>query len=160
MERNLARGAGKAERDPTAQHVQVVCGHVVPVPASGFRHRLERSNVLGPDAPVGDGGEPEVAVLGVLAKPLAVPGRISRAHACERGQRLRERARPVVTWSAFVVHMPCSCIAVFVCAVNLLDNHVDSPILMFLQTTLLRRSVARLPYPFTAPAVSPAMNHF
>src|SRR5437899_860981 len=158
MERNLARGAGKAERDPTAQHVQVVCGHVVPVPASGFRHRLERSNVLGPDAPVGDGGEPEVAVLGVLAKPLAVPGRISRAHARERGQRLRKLARAVVTRCTFVVHRRCFCIAIFACA--LLDNHVESPILMFLQTTLLRRSVAWLTYPFTAPAVSPAMNHF
>src|SRR5438874_6466625 len=105
MERDLARGASEAERDRSAQYVQEVCGHVVPVPARGLGQRLQSPNVLGADATAGRGGEPEVAVLGVLAQSLAVPGRPGRARVRERGQRLRELARAVVTGRAFVVHV-------------------------------------------------------
>src|SRR6478672_9322885 len=89
VERDVARDAGEAERDRSAQHVQVVCGHVVPVPARGIGQWLESSNVLDPDATLSDGGESEVAVLGVFAQPLAVPDRTGRARVRERGQRLR-----------------------------------------------------------------------
>jgi hypothetical protein len=82
-----------------------VCGHVVPVPARGIGQWLESSNVLDPDATVSDGGEPEVAVLGVLAQPLAVPGRSGRTLIRERSQRLRELARAVVTGCVFVMHV-------------------------------------------------------
>src|ERR1051326_1474991 len=93
-------------------------------------------------------------------QPVGVPSLLGGIHTCERGQRLRELARAVVSRCTFVVHRPCFCIAIFACAATLLDNHVESPILMFLQTTLLLRSVAWLTYPFTAPALSPAMNFF
>src|SRR2546428_6866024 len=105
MQRYLARGAGEAERDRSAQHVQEVCGHVVPVPARWLGQRLQSPNVLDADATAGHGGEPEVAVLGVLAQSLAVPARLGRVHVRERGQRLRELARAVVTRRAFVVHV-------------------------------------------------------
>src|SRR5690349_7719818 len=127
MQRYLVRGAGEAERDPTAQHVQIVCGHVVPVPSGRLRHGLESANVFGADAATGHGGEPEVAILGVLAQTLSVPGRHLRAHVSKRRQRLRELAGSVVARRTFVV---------------------------------MHASLSLCAYPLTAPAVSPAMNHF
>src|SRR6059036_532687 len=70
MQCYLARRPGEAKCDRSAQHVQEVCGHVVPVPARGLGQRLQSPNVLDADATAGHGGEPEVAVLGVLAQSV------------------------------------------------------------------------------------------
>ena len=86
----------EAEREPALQHVHVVRRHVVPMPAGRRGHRLQRADVLDAQAPAGRGGEPEVAVLGVVAQAFAVPPRVGGAHARERGQRGGERARAVV----------------------------------------------------------------
>src|SRR4029453_10733271 len=64
MQRYLARVAGEAKCDRSAQDVKEMCRNVMPVPARGLRHRLEGANLLRADATAGCGSEPEVAVLG------------------------------------------------------------------------------------------------
>src|SRR6185295_19262627 len=105
MQRYLARVAGEAKCDRSTQDVKEVCRHVVPVPARRLGHRLKGANVLGADATVGCGREPEVAVFGVFTQSFAIPGRLGRAHMRERGQRLREFARAVVARNALVMLM-------------------------------------------------------
>ncbi len=66
--------------------------HVVPVPSRGRRHRLQRADVLGADAAMGDRGEPEIAVFRILAQSFAIPACVGGRRARERRQRFGERA--------------------------------------------------------------------
>jgi len=46
-------------------------GHVVPVPAGRLLERPDGADVFGADAPTRSGGEPEVAIFIVGARPVA-----------------------------------------------------------------------------------------